>query len=313
MMFTDKQTILNLLGGVAAISLLLAVVEPALRAALQEMENLFTGWMERLVVASGAGTSWLRAQTERVIEVTTEGRFWGGAVAAAVWNLVLAIAFALAEYGLVLLSLRAAGFPEGGDLPLKAGPLTVLAFLACSVFFFEALLELFGVHTFGGTWGRTSGSVRRLLIVTTASCLTMVLASGAILGLIRGGAVSSANGGVGLSTGQLDVLIPMATIMMSVAVFVALGLSAWSVTTSALHVWGILTVIAHALLASARLSLELARLVVARVFGLLQAVLRLVTEPWRRLHAWLCRYESVRQIMRLEPETSPDGRAQLAS
>ncbi len=287
-------------------SALLAVIESALGEVFDAAVRFVTETTERVATAAEAGCQWLRGQATRVIDEVRGSVFWGAAVAAAIWNLALTIAFGLAEYGLVLLTLRATGLSDQSSvLPLGAGFLTGLAFLACSVFFFEMILELLGVGNVSGIWHDGTPGVRRGLLALAIVCVLMVLAAGASLAALRGAEIDAIGGSQNALGGYRDALIIAATVAMSTAVFVALGLSTWSVIKSLLHFYVIAAVLIHGGLAGVILFLRLIRIVFERGVALVKSILAVFTAPWRRLIGWLARYDAIRKALRIGFGDSP--------
>lgn len=298
----ETKIVIYALLGIAGISATLGVFERSLIDLIDTtIQRLNTG-IERFVSALETGCGWLRGQTEGIVRNVSGDMFWGAAVAAALWNLGLLVTFALAEYGLILLTLRAVGLSDQQSvLPFGAGFLTGVAFLACSIFFFEMLLELLGVGNLSGVWQRAATPVKRGLVTLCVLCLAMVVMAGAILAGLRAGAFDS----VSLTGEFLGVAkrtwLAIATVEITLTVFVACGLAGWSVIRSLLHLYGVGTVILHGVLAIWALGLRLSCMAFESIGEIAKRVLAVGTAPWRMLYAWLSRYAWVRRALRLEP------------
>jgi hypothetical protein len=280
---------------------LLAVLEASLRKALDAGAEFLTTIIDRGVASLETACNWLRAQAAAVIDETSGEGFWGTAVALAMWNMALMVLFTIAEVGLVLLTLRSLGLAEqSGVLPLSTGLLTAIAFLGCSAFFFEMVLELIGFGENVSVWRRGSKRMQRVMLGVALACLFVVISSTVLLAALRGlelesfSTASAGGGGVWRTR-----WIVLATIGISVAVFVALGLSAWSVKRMFLHVYALLAIAAHGTLAFAAMLSRLLRVVVERGVEIVKAVLSIATAPWRHTLGWLSRYEWIRTSLRL--------------
>jgi hypothetical protein len=192
-------------------------------------------------------------------------------------------------------------------LPFGAGMLTAVAFLACSIYFFEMIMELLGVVNLTGTWNKVSPRMRQLFLGVAVTSLLTVLASGAALAALRGAEVD-AIGSSAQPLGSLrGMLIIGATVGMSTAVFVALGLSGGSLIKSALHLYAIIAACAHGMLAFWILSARMTRIASEWSLEFWKALLRVLTAPWRHLFGWLSRYAAIRNALRLEaPAPRPE-------
>lgn len=300
----EVRLILYMLLATAGITAFLAVLERSLVELIDTTVRVVSGGNERLVAAIETGCAWLRGQTEIIIHNVSGNTFWGAAVAAALWNLALTVTFSLAEYGLILLTLRAVGLSDQGSvLPFSVGFLTGIAFLACGIFYFEMLLELVGVGNFSGVWHQASRPVRRALIGLCFICLAMVLCAGGLFAALRGASFGSTTVAGQVFGVSRHSLLVVATVQITLAVFIACGLAGWSVIRSLLHLYGVATALAHGALAGLALLLRLFRFAFEGFLEVVKRLLAVATAPWHRLHEWLARYEVVRNALRLRLDT----------
>lgn len=312
----ETKIIFYMLVATAGVTATLALLEQALVDLIDSIVRSVSGGTERLVTALETGCAWLRGQTEIIIRNVSGNTFWGAAVAGAFWNLALTVTFSLAEYGLILLTLRAVGLSDQGSvLPFSAGFLTGIAFLACSIFYFEMLFELAGIGNFSGVWHQASRPVRKALIGLCVTCLLMVVCAGGLFAALRGASFGSSSVAGEVFGVSRHSLLVIATVQITLAVFVACGLAGWSVVRSFLHLYGVATAAGHGALAGLALVLRLARFAFEGTLEVIKRMLAVATAPWRYLYAWLARYESIRNALRLrlddgEPVASVPADAQ---